>query len=301
MHQTPRHTARDIGASIRHGISNLTNFSGRDTPAQFRTYAGLLLILAGAAAYLFFIPRIMAEYVRMERYAAAHPDRTSVAIQAGDLSIGTRVPGWTTDFQSLAFALCAIVLVYLALIAAALARRRHAFGAAELAFALAPPLLAAVLAAWPLLIPLIMPIATLAGTLYILIRGGAPERVSAVAMLIVGVGTLAIFGDRLRPFQGIEPIFLIPDGFGFVASVLIALRANRLWTIWVAALVGVGLLVHLAALANPQLLPWAYLTAEAIWGYPLLVAMIVGTRGHRLRLARDGSDPAWTPWRQSGA
>ena len=65
-----------------------------------------------------------------------------------------------------------------------------------------------------------------------------------------------------------------------------------------SALVGLGLVGHLAMLLHPRVIPWAYAVVLSIWSYPILLLMAAGTYAHQRRLIRNGADPSWT--RSSG-
>lgn len=87
---------------------------------------------------------------------------------------------------------------------------------------------------------------------------------------------------------------LLIDAVTFALSCLLALRANRFWPIWVSALLGLGVLGHLARIVEPGLFWWAYAVALTIWSYPILALMMLGTWGHRRRGAR--SSPPSSHW-----
>ena len=104
---------------------------------------------------------------------------------------------------------------------------------------------------------------------------------------------LAVSAPSIR-FQGVEVGVLIVDVCVFFSFVLLALRANRFWPIWVSALLGIGVLASLTMLMGPRVIPWAYAVVLSIWSYPILMLIAVGTHNHQRRLTRDGADPSWT-------
>jgi hypothetical protein len=137
--------------------------------------------------------------------------------------------------------------------------------------------------------------------LYAFVAGGAPERVGAA---IYGLGCLASHLAYSAPpikFQSVETGVLIVDVLAFAAFILLALRANRFWPIWVSALIGIGLLAHPARWAGPETVPWAYQIMLSIWSYPSLALIAIGTFNHRRRLARFGADPSWARAARSSA
>lgn len=134
----------------------------------------------------------------------------------------------------------------------------------------------------------------LACTLYALIAGGAPERIAVSVYGLAVVAThFAISGAATR-WQGLEFGVFVVDTIAFAAFCLLSMRADRFWPIWASALIGVGVLGHFGRWYAPELTPWAYAVVLTIWSYPILVLFVFGTWAHRRRLARTGSDPAWT-------
>jgi hypothetical protein len=47
-------------------------------------------------------------------------------------------------------------------------------------------------------------------------------------------------------------------------------------------------------LVDPTLVPSGYAMAMALWSYPMLLLLVLGTFNHRRRLARNGADPSWS-------
>jgi len=44
----------------------------------------------------------------------------------------------------------------------------------------------------------------------------------------------------------------------------------------------------------PELLPQAYFVIAAIWAYPMLIVLTIGTYRHQQRLRRFGVDRSWS-------
>lgn len=129
---------------------------------------------------------------------------------------------------------------------------------------------------------------------YAFIGGGAPERIGAAIFLIGSVLTYVALETSPIEYRGVEIGVFIIDAISFLAFVLLAVRANRFWPIWVSALVGLGLVGHLAMLLQPRVIPWAYAVVLSIWSYPMLMLMVAGTFAHGRRLKEKGADPSWT-------
>ena len=129
---------------------------------------------------------------------------------------------------------------------------------------------------------------------YAFIGGGAPERIGAAIFLIGSVLTYVALETSPIDFRGVEVGVFIIDVVVFAAFVLLALRANRYWPLWMSALLGLGVVGHLAMLLHPRVIPWAYAVVLSIWSYPILALIALGTRDHQRRLRANGADPSWT-------
>jgi hypothetical protein len=128
---------------------------------------------------------------------------------------------------------------------------------------------------------------------YAIWRGGAPERLAAVACLLATAATVAGTLPRENDFASIELEVLAVDLALLAALFGIALKANRFWPIFATASHLVAVAVHLAKAANPALVGPVYAFASS--GTSLLVLLILwaGTVRHRRRLRLQGSDPPW--------
>jgi hypothetical protein len=133
------------------------------------------------------------------------------------------------------------------------------------------------------------------GSLYAFVAGGAPERIGAALYLAGSEATHLFLATHVghRWLQVEFGVFIV-DVVTLLAFVLLALRANRFWPIWVSALLGIGVLGHLARLAGPDILWYAYVFVSSIWSYPILAIMALGTFNHQRRMRLNGSDPPWS-------
>jgi hypothetical protein len=130
--------------------------------------------------------------------------------------------------------------------------------------------------------------------LYAFWGGGGPERLgAALYALSVALTIVSASAPPVR-WQSVEVGVFIVDVLVLVAFIILALRANRFWPIWVSALLGLGVLGHLARWAGPDVIPWAYAAVLSMWSYPILLLIAAGTLAHRRRLKRNGADPSWT-------
>jgi len=130
-------------------------------------------------------------------------------------------------------------------------------------------------------------------TLYALWAGGGPERVGAAVYALSVAATHLIRTANGQRWLNVAAGEFTIDALAFVAFVLIALRANRFWPLWVSAFLGLGVLGHLGRLAGPDVFWWAYAVVLTIWSYPILALMALGTFLHRRRLSLYGADRSW--------
>lgn len=131
------------------------------------------------------------------------------------------------------------------------------------------------------------------GTLaYAGLRGGAPERITALLFAIAYFLSLAQHAAHMNEFDKVNiGLFLVDLGL-FAALYLLSLFTTRFWPIWMCAMQGVDVLTHLLPLIEPG--PgYGYAIMVQFWAYPMQALLIVATWRHRRRLERDGTDPPW--------
>lgn len=128
------------------------------------------------------------------------------------------------------------------------------------------------------------------------LRGGAPERITAIAMVCALAASLAFTVFRVGPvgiYSTLEIGVALTDLSLFVVIVATALFSTRFWPILMASMIGCGLFGHLTKPLGPDILTRAYYIAVAVWAYPELVLLIVATWRHQRRLKLYGKDYAW--------
>jgi hypothetical protein len=138
---------------------------------------------------------------------------------------------------------------------------------------------------------------------YALLRGGGPERAGASLVLLGSVLSVVLLSPKISPvsrFTRLESGVFLVDLLAYAASLILMLRANRFWTLWMTAMLGVELLAHLLAVPGMATFNLTYAIVERIWGYPLALLPAIGTWRHRQRLRRYGTDSSWSAsWRRS--
>lgn len=130
---------------------------------------------------------------------------------------------------------------------------------------------------------------------YALWRGGSPERIASLALLIAATVTPLLRQRVPTEFQHIEVNLMLIDLAVFGAMVALAFVSERFWPLWMAAMAGITVLVHLSIGMKFQPVPWAYWRSEALWSYPMQLLLAVATWRHRWRLTYFGADPSWKP------
>ena len=117
----------NIFASIGRGFAGLLRFSGRDAPGQFWPYALFLVLLNFVAGFALMAPAILESFTRMQRFAAEHPELTTVESGPGpyEMRIEGYHPELMPDMSAMAGGFAVVAAVTVLLLAAAVARRLH--------------------------------------------------------------------------------------------------------------------------------------------------------------------------------
>jgi hypothetical protein len=129
---------------------------------------------------------------------------------------------------------------------------------------------------------------------YALVRGGAPERWCAAISLVATILSIVALSRSAVIYQDAELGTLAVDVATFAAFFVLALFADRFWTLIVAGLQADAVLIHICKVIQPDILPLGYAVGLSIWSYPILILMAIGTGRHRRRLAIHASDAAWS-------
>jgi hypothetical protein len=129
--------------------------------------------------------------------------------------------------------------------------------------------------------------------LYALARGGTPERAAVGILVSAVVATVLSHSTGTHRFYQLEISLLAIDASLFLAITALAMKAQRYWPIWLAAVKLNTVITHLLIL-SPTLPPWSYAIANAAWSYPSPLLIAIGAMRHRQRLRRFGADPAWS-------
>lgn len=129
---------------------------------------------------------------------------------------------------------------------------------------------------------------------YALRRGGAPERLAATILAIASLATAAAIPGPQQSFRSVETDVVLIDALCALAFIALALRADRFWPLWLAALQIGGTASHAVKFIDFEAVPRAYAFMLAIWSYPMIALIVAGTWRHRRRLQRFGADQSWS-------
>jgi uncharacterized membrane protein YhaH (DUF805 family) len=195
-----------IAAAVGRGFRSLFRFSGRDRPGQFWPYALFLIFLNFTVAFTLVVPMIFDTIARMQRFAAEHPELTTVESGPGHYSIQIEGhhPELMPDMGLIATGSAVLAAITTLLLAAAVTRRLHDrdrrgwWGLLPLPFllyamVLMPRLFASVQRAGPPPMPLFFSL-FVNNALYL-------AALAALVILLVGAGTPGPnrFGEPQRP------------------------------------------------------------------------------------------------------
>jgi hypothetical protein len=110
---------------------------------------------------------------------------------------------------------------------------------------------------------------------YAWLGGRSDERITAATCVLATIASFALVTE-LR-FSRVELGVLAVDLATAGVFVAVALRSAQFWPLWVSGLQLTSSLTHLLKAVQPNLMPFAYAAAEAIWSYPILIILAVAT------------------------
>lgn len=130
---------------------------------------------------------------------------------------------------------------------------------------------------------------------YALWRGGKPERLVGSVLLIAMIATALMPVAPGRSYYMLHLPLLAIDLLLLSALTAVALRANRFWPLWLAALQLVAIGVHGVRAYDPHILPIVYARIVGEIAYPMLALLVIGTVRHHSRALRLGGERDWSP------
>jgi len=119
---------------------------------------------------------------------------------------------------------------------------------------------------------------------YALWRGNRDARIIAATCCVATLATHFAIAPLRERYAHVEEGLMLVDGLTLVVFVLVALRSDRFWPLWVAGLQLTTALAHMLKGLHLELLPKAYGAALTFWSYPILVILAIGTYRSQRRL-----------------
>ena len=103
--------------------------------------------------------------------------------------------------------------------------------------------------------------------------GGRPERMAAGMLIAVQLATTLLQPSLTRMGDLAPGLFLLDLAFfGALASLLLGYR--RAWLVWAVAFQTLAVMTHVARWLAPGVGGWGYTTADVLWGYGVLAALL---------------------------
>jgi hypothetical protein len=126
------------------------------------------------------------------------------------------------------------------------------------------------------------------------IWGGRPERLTVLIFVPGFLLSALVLSPLSQRYANVEFGTFLVDFAMLVAFVILALNAERYWPLWMSAMQAIQVISHLPIIFIPELLPQAYGAVIAIWSYPMLALLAIGTFRHQQRLKKFGADKSWS-------
>ena len=121
--------------------------------------------------------------------------------------------------------------------------------------------------------------------LYAFLRGTRDEQHVGLICIIGTLATQLVLSPLSQRFESVETLALVVDLAVFAGFLVVALRSDRFWPLWVAGLQLTTIVGHLLKGLESGLLPKAYGAALIFWAYLIVIILAVGTwRAHQRSL-----------------
>jgi hypothetical protein len=136
------------------------------------------------------------------------------------------------------------------------------------------------------MVPAVFTLILIACCAYAMAFGGQPERQVAFMLLVAAMATALVGYGFPQPRGTIRWPVMFVD-FALVAALMwVALRANRLWPMFVTALQLITAVAHPALVLAGTTAPRAYMIAIFMSGFLIPPVLALGTFLHRRRMAQ---------------
>jgi MFS superfamily sulfate permease-like transporter len=128
---------------------------------------------------------------------------------------------------------------------------------------------------------------------FALLRGGSPERIIAALFLIANAATFVAGTGTTQPGVTRWGVFAV-DVVMLISLGAVALRANRIWPLWITSMQLVTVLAHLSTMVRPATSPEAYRWSITVTSLAMLGALGLQTYMRMKRVTRFGADRSWS-------
>lgn len=105
-------------------------------------------------------------------------------------------------------------------------------------------------------------------------RGGMPERIAALGMVGAWFASALLQSGLQR--WGVQTGVMVTDMLLLVTLLAIALTSDRWWPMWATAFQAMGVVIHLAVMADAKIWGWAYFIGSAVFSYMVMLSLFVG-------------------------
>ena len=124
-------------------------------------------------------------------------------------------------------------------------------------------------------------------------KGGAAERTAALLqMTALALSRLLGWLSPNNYSAALIQIWAIDIALG-LALIILAIRANRFWPLWLVALQMQSVIVHLLKVIELQLVPIGYFAVVNLTAWPMITLTAIASLRHRHRLRQYGIDPSF--------
>jgi hypothetical protein len=123
-------------------------------------------------------------------------------------------------------------------------------------------------------------------------QGRSDERIVAAVCVIATIASNVVVAPMGSRYSSVEAGILLVDIGAFAGFTWVALRSERFWPLWVAALQLTTVIAHMLKGVQLDLMPQAYAAAARFWVYPIFLIIVAGTWRSARRRAESRRIPA---------
>ncbi|MDB5690794.1 MAG: hypothetical protein JWL91_2670 [Sphingomonas bacterium] len=118
--------------------------------------------------------------------------------------------------------------------------------------------------------------------LYALWKGGWSERTAILVLAAAFTATPFVASSYWHPFRHLEVGVFAISCTSFLLLLVIALRSDKFWPLWLVAIQAQVVLSHIAPLfGQQQINSWTYHKANMLWSYLQLFLIAAATWEHQ--------------------